>query len=127
MGKTMAYDHPTYTVRHGAPLNLAAVAVSTTAGKFLAFAATRIKSVSAVVNVAGTNTAAGYDIYNGTSSVGSILAGTNAAGSVLTTFTEDVELDAGEFLDIKTNSTGATLAASVMIEHEIVAGGTVTS
>ena len=125
--KSFAYDHPTYVARHAAVVNLPAIAASTPAGKFMAFTNLKVKSISAGVNIAGTNGAAGYDIYNGTTSVGAIIAGTSTAGSVLTGLTQDITLSSGSFLDIRTKANSATLAASLTVEYEVVPGATVTA
>ena len=125
--KSMSYDHPTYVTRQAAPLNCPAVAASTSAAKFVAYTSMKIKSIQAAVNIAGTNTGAGYDIYNGTSSVGAFVASTNAAGSVLTAIASDISLTSGGFLDVKTNALSATLAASMLIEYEVVPGASVTA
>lgn len=125
--KSMAYDHPQYTVHGATPLNLPAVAASVSAGKFLAFTGMKIKSIQCIVNIAGTATAAGYDILNGTSSIGEFLAGTSAAGSVLTAITSDIALTSAGYLDIKTKAASATLSASLMIESEMTPGANVTA
>lgn len=125
--KDMAYDHPTYTVRQAVPLNCHAAAASVSVSKFVAFTSMKIKSIQAAVNIAGTSTVAGYDIYNGTSSVGAFVASTNAAGSVLTAIASDISLSSGGFLDVKTKAESATLAASLTVEYEIVPGASVTA
>jgi hypothetical protein len=124
--KSMAYDHPTYIVRNTAPLAVPAVAASVSAGKFIAFTGMKIKSIQAAVNIAGTAAGAGYDIYNGTTSIGAFAAGTSAAGSVLTAITTDIALTSGGFVDVKTKADSATLAASLAFEYEITPGATVT-
>lgn len=125
--KSMAYDHPTYTVRNSSNVGLPATAASTPVAKFVAFTSMKIKSINAAVNIAGTATAAGYDIFNGTSSIGEFLAGTSAAGSVLTAISTDISLSSGGFLDVKTKAASATLAASLMIEYEVTPGANVTA
>ena len=125
--KSMAYDHPQYTVHGAAPLNLPAAAASVSISKFAAFTSTKIKSIQGIVNIAGTATGAGYDILNGTSSVGEFLAGTGAAGSVLTAISSDISLSSGGYLDVKTKADSATLAASLMLEYEVVPGASVTA
>jgi hypothetical protein len=122
----MSYDHPTYVTRQSVALNLPATAASISAGKFMAFTNMKIKSIQAGVVIAGTATAAGYDILNGTSSIGEFLAGTSAAGSVLTAIATDISVSSGSFLDVKTKAASATLAASLTIEYEIVPGASVT-
>jgi hypothetical protein len=125
--KSMMYDHPTYVTRQAAPLNLPAIAASTSAAKFVAYTSLKIKSIQGAVNIAGTATAAGYDILNGTSSVGEFLTGTSAAGSVFTAIASDISLSSGGFLDVKTKAASATVAASLLIEYEVVPGASVTA
>jgi len=125
--KSMAYDHPTYTCRQAAPLNLPATAASISAGKFIAFTAMKVKGISTMVVIAGTATAAGYDFLNGTSSVGGVTLGTSAAGTEGTRYETDITLASGGHLDIKTKAASATLAASAMIEFEIIPGANVTA
>lgn len=125
--KTMAYDHPAYVTRGAAVLNCPAIAASTAAAKFVAFTSMKIKSIQGAVNIAGTATAAGYDILNGTSSVGEFVTGTSAAGSVLTAISSDISLTSGGFLDVKTKAASATVAASFLVEYEIVPGASVTA
>lgn len=121
-----AYDHPQYQVHVPVALNLSAVAASTEAGKFVAFQACKVKSLRCVIGITGTNDAAGYDIYNGTTSVGSIVVGTAAVNSAATvTFTEQT-LAAGGYIGFKTKANSATTANSVVLEVEPVPGATVT-
>lgn len=127
--KELSYDHPTYTVRQGAPVSLPATAASTPAGKFIAFAATRVKSISLNINIAGTNDAAGYDILNGTTSIGEFVTGTATAGSTITKVTPSAAngaLAAAGVLTLKTKANSATLAASAMVEYEITPGAAIT-
>lgn len=125
--KSMAYDHPAYTVRGAVPIQSPAIAASTSSAKFVAFTSMKIKSIQGIVNIAGTATAAGYDILNGTSSVGEFLAGTSAALSAMTAIASDISLTSGGYLDIKTKAASATLAASFTVEYEIVPGAAVTA
>jgi hypothetical protein len=124
--KNMSYDHPAYTARLSNHVKLPATAASTSVAKFLAFTALKIKSVNAIVGIAGTHTSAGWDLLNGTSSVGGFVAGTAAAASVLTEVSTDITLASGGYLDFKTKADSATLAGDIMIEYEIVAGANVT-
>jgi hypothetical protein len=126
--KSMAYDHPTYTVRQAAALTLPAVAASTSVAKFVAFTDMKIKSIQCAVNIAGTSVGtSGYDILNGTTSVGAFLLSTNAAGSLITAIASDITLASGGFLDVKTKADSATQAASLLLEYEIIPGATVTA
>jgi hypothetical protein len=55
-------------------------AATTEYGKFRSFQSAKLKNVHAVVTVAGTNAAHGLDVFHGTTSIGSIVLGTSAAG-----------------------------------------------
>jgi hypothetical protein len=125
--KSRSYDDPAYRARYSSALNLPAVAASVSAGKFLAFAAMKIKSITGIVNIAGTATAAAYNIYNGTSSIGAFAVGTNAAGSALTDILPDATLAEGGYLDFKTAADSATVAISVAVEYELTPGADLTA
>ena len=124
--KTLAYDHPTYVARQVKPLTLHAAAASVAVGKFIAFTSMKIKRIDAIVNIAGTSDAAGYDVYNGTSSIGAFATGTAAVGSVQTALEPGITLTSGGYLDFKTKAESATLSGAVAIEFEIVPGANVT-
>jgi hypothetical protein len=125
--KSMSYDHPTYVARHVVPIKLPAAAASTTTSKFVAFTDIKVKSIALMTQIAGTADAAGYDILNGTTSVGAGVMGTVAVGGLGTmSFTEQT-LASGGYLDFKTKAASATLAAEGYIEFEIIPGAEVTS
>jgi hypothetical protein len=125
--KNMAYDHPAYTARQFQVVPLPATAASTSVLKFAAFTSLKIKRIEVIVKVAGTADAAGYDILNGTSSVGSIGVGTNAAAAYGTGLTQDISLSSGGYLDIKTKAASATMATDAVIEFELTPGANVTA
>jgi len=124
--KNMAYDQPSYTVRHSSSVLLVATAASTSVRKWLAFTALKVKSINMLITIAGTATGAGYDILNGTTSVGNITLGTGTALSAMATLTQDILLTSGSWLDIKTAAASATMAAEAAIEFEIVPGANVS-
>lgn len=125
--KSMRYDHPAYQARLVSHVSVPAIAASTSAFKFLAYTAMKVKKVGAIVMVAGTNASAGWDILNGTTSVGAITAGTDAAATVPTAFQTDVTLAAGGYLDIKTKANSATLKGDFYIEYELIPGADVSA
>jgi hypothetical protein len=125
--KSMRYDHPTYTVRQVAPIKLPATAASTTVSKFVAFTDIKVKSINAMVQIAGTTGSAGYDILNGTTSVGAITVGTTAAATMLSAVTTDITLASGGYIDFKTKAASATGAAEAYVEFEIIPGAAVTA
>lgn len=120
------YTNPTYHTRHVVPVHVQAVAASTTAFRFLAMAKMKVKSINAIVNVAGTNASAGWDILNGTTSVAAITAGTNTASTVLTAVSTDITVTAASYLEIKTKANSATLQADFYIEYEILPDAVLT-
>lgn len=125
--KNMRYDHPTYISRNMTPIPVPVVAASTSAAKFLAFSAIKIKRVGAIVAVAGTATNAGWDIFNGTTSVGGLFVHTSAAGFIPSPVTSDITLASDGYLDIKTKAASGTLRGDFMIEWEVVPGADVTA
>ena len=124
--KSMAYDHPAYLARQIAPVKLPATAASTSVLKFVAFTNMRIKRIDAIVDIAGTADAAGYDVLRGTSSLGSLGIGTGAAASLGTGLVTDIALTSGQYLDIKTKAASATMACSASIEWTLDPGAKVT-
>ena len=117
-----AYNDPQYTVNMGENINLPAVAAEAVSGKFVAFAATRIKSIRGVVVVAGTNGTAGYSVLNGSTVVGALVCGSSAAGVKVSgsVTAANAVMAAGDVLDFKTTANGATMAAAVVVEYEIM-------
>ena len=118
---TREYTHPDVNIARDQAIHLPATAASTIVTKFVAFAKMRIKAVRGGVLVAGTNTAAGYELLNGTTTVGSITAGTNTAGSALTgsITAANAVLEEGAQLDIKTLANSATLVSAISIEYQL--------
>lgn len=115
----MSYDGPNYARKESRANNVAGAA-SASMTKFLYFAHTRVKKVHAIVNTAGTNTAAGIDIYNGTTSVGEITVGTGAAGVTASSGLLDATISALGFLEIKGKASSGTLNLSLAIEEEVL-------
>lgn len=125
--KSLAYDHPAYLARNSSQVVCPAVAASASAAKFLAFSAIRVKSIKGLTVVAGTAAGAGYDIYNGTSSVGAITVGTQVAGAATPALTQDIVLAAGGYIDFKTKADSATAATAFVVEHELISGASITA
>ncbi len=124
--QNLRYDHPAYITRQFIPVPLVATAASTTVAKFPAFTTMKIKSIGILVTIAGTATAASYDILNGTSSVGNINLSTNAA-LYTTQLTTDITLSSGGYLDIKTAAASATMAAIATVEFHLSPFGNVSA
>lgn len=121
------YDHPAYLARYSAAVPLSAVAASAVAGKFVAFTAMKIKSIRGVVDIVGTNAAAGYTISNGTTSFASATVGTNAAGSAIPVTMTEQTLAAGGYINFTALANTGTTANSFVIEYEIIPGSDVTA
>lgn len=124
--QSYTYDHPQYQVHVPANVNLPAVAASTSAGKYVAFAAQKIKSIRGRVNIAGTADAAVYVLKNGTTAFATCTPGTTAAGGVLTVTMSEQTLAAGGFIEFTTGADSATMAAAFCLEVEPVPGHDVT-
>lgn len=127
--RSFAYDHPQYVVNQGAQVTCAATAASTDvlAGKFVAFAACKVKDIYGVVAVAGTADAAGWDIYNGTTSFADCTAGTAAAKATISVTMTEQTLAQGGYIQFKTKADSATLAGNFVVEYAITPGGNVTA
>ncbi len=76
----MAYDDADFGIRREQFAGEAGGAATTEYTKFRSFQAARLKKVHAAVTTAGTTTAHGVDVYHGTTSIGTIVLGTSAAG-----------------------------------------------
>ncbi len=88
---TRRYDHPNAIVRQeGLGQTEAGGAGTTEYAKFASFQKMKLKKVHALVTTAGTLTAHGFDVYSGTTSIGTIAVGTaialtNASSGALNT------------------------------------------
>lgn len=78
----MSYDNPDFVVRREHFAGEAGGAATTEYTKFRSFQAARLKKVHVVASVAGTTTGHGFNVFHGTTSIGSIVLGTQTAGSV---------------------------------------------
>jgi hypothetical protein len=116
---TRAYTDPNNNIRReiNTP-NIAGVA-GASMQKFLMFQKTRLKKVHCLVVTAGTNAAAQVDIFNGTASVGSIVVGTNTAGTVLHSAAIDSDIPANGQIELKGAANTATFVGVFSIENEV--------
>lgn len=62
--------------------HLSTAGATTEMCKFRSFQKMKLKAVHAISIIAGTATTHGYDVYHGTTSIGTIALGTSAAGVV---------------------------------------------
>lgn len=119
MTKSFDYTEPNCTVRREInAANVAGVAAGSMA-KFLHYQKTVLKAFHCLVVTAGTNAAAQVDIYVGTASVGSIVVGTNTAGTVLDSAAIGVAVPANGLIELKGAANTATFVGSFAIEHEV--------
>jgi hypothetical protein len=118
MGNRTYTDPNANTRREINAANVAGAAGASMA-KFLMFQKTRLKKVHCLVVTAGTNAAAQVDIFNGTSSVGSIVVGTNTAGAVLHSAAIDSDIPANGLIELKGAANTATFVGSFAIENEV--------
>lgn len=91
--------------------NLTGIA-STAMQRVLFFQKAKLLGVKSLVVTAGTNDAAGVDIYVGTTSVGAITHGTDTAGSINTSGAINAEVPAEGFVEIRGKANSATMVNS---------------
>lgn len=115
----MAYDDPNFSVRREIQVDSTYGAAGVSVRKFAFFQETKIKKVHAVVDIPGTNTDEGFDIFVGTSSVGAVVCGDAAEGVLSSSPILDVVINAGGVLDIKGAANNSSLEACLIIEHEV--------
>jgi len=122
--QSMRYDHPNVLVRR--EHSITPTASSTTVfGKMRHFQAMRLKAAHATVATAGTNAGHGYDVYSGTTSVGSISLGTTAAGGAVSVDLSNVAVAAGDTMEIR-SLVDATGIADVVLEYGADAQAVIT-
>lgn len=114
------YDDPVYGVDHTVSLGKVGsnAAAATVMAYFSPFAACKIKEVQAVIHAAGTAATMGWGIYKGTTSIGSLTAGTNAAASVLTATLADTDFAATDYLALKNIGTDTQLEGWITIQFQ---------
>lgn len=113
----MAYDDPDYQIRR--EQDAITVAGATTEGaKFRLFQAARLKKVHAAVITAGTATTHGYDVYHGTTSIGTIALSTSAAGVTASSALLDRTVGSLTQMSVKSLA-DATGVAHIVYEYEI--------
>lgn len=123
----MAYDAPDYLIRREIHVPNLTGAASASLKKFHMFQAAKLKAVHGTIITAGTNAAAAFDIYAGTTSVGSLAIGTNTAGSLVTSGAINAAIPQNGFIEIKGAANSATAVASLAIEYEVDPSATETA
>ena len=116
----MRYDHPNFIVRRKKNIDNLLGLASTTMNKTMFFQKVRVKKIHSMVVTAGTNAAAGVDFYNGTTSVGEITHGTDAALALNDSGLLNIDVDASSFIDIRGKANSATMVNSYVIEYEVL-------
>jgi len=119
-GTSVHYDHPNCTVRREVFVNNLTGIASTTMQKLAMFQSFKLKAVHSLVVTAGTNTAAGVDIYIGTTSVGAITHGTDTAGSRHTSGAINSTGTGTDLINIVGKANSATMVNSYCLELEIL-------
>lgn len=114
----MGYSDPNYQVRR----EYAAIptAGATTEGcKFRSFQKTRLKKVHATVITAGTATTHGYNVFHGTTSIGTIALSTSAAGVNASSALLNQTVGSLEQVSVKSLA-DATGVAHIVYEYEVL-------
>lgn len=115
------YTDPTVTVRREHCAGTEAGGGATTEyAKFRSFQKMRLKKVHAAVTVAGTNAGHGFDVYSGTTSVGTIALGTSAANATASSALLDLTVTSLAQVSVKSLA-DATGKAQVVYEFEVMA------
>lgn len=126
MAKTLhSYDHPNaQIVRHLVVGPLLGTA-TTIMARFTMPQQIELIAVHSRVQVAGTNAAAGVDIYNGTTSVASITHGTDAAGTAHSAVTIGATVAEDEEVRITGLATSATMVNTYTIQYRVLPGAVI--
>lgn len=120
----MSYDDANSSTRREVSLPNVVGVASATMVRHLQFQKARLKKVHALVNVAGTNAAAGVDIFIGTTSVGAVTVGTNTAGSTASSALIDSDIPALGMVEIKGKANSATMNVSLILEEQVLPDAT---
>lgn len=114
----MAYDSPNSVIRR--ENSQITVAGATTEGaKYRHFQQIKLKAVHAAVITAGTATTHGYDVYRGTTSVGTIALGTSTAGATADSATLNLTVTTMQQISVKSLA-DATGVAHIVYEFEVL-------
>jgi hypothetical protein len=114
----MGYAAPNFTVRREYAAPPLTAGATTEGAKFRSFQAAKLKAVHVTVITAGTVTGHGYDVYHGTSSIGTIAVGTATAGSVKHSATLNEVLASMDQVSVKSLA-DATGVAQVVYEYDV--------
>lgn len=92
---------------------------TTEGAKFRSFQKMRLKAAHAVVVTAGTATTHGYDIYHGTTSIGTIALSTSAAGVTASSAALNRTVASLEQVSVKSLA-DETGVAQIVYEYEVL-------
>lgn len=123
--KTLAYDAPDYTITRTHCPGEAGGGATTVYGKFNQYSACKLKAVHFRVTTAGTATTHRFDVYIGTSSVGSAALSTSAAG-VTSSVSIGSAVTSLQAIEVKSGADAAGKAV-VLYEYELTPGATITA
>lgn len=117
--KQHTYSDPNCTIRREYCAPPTTAGATTEGAKFRSFQKMRLKAAHAVVITAGTATTHGYDVYHGTTSIGTIALSTSAAGVAASSATLDRPVASLEQVSVKSLA-DATGVAQIVYEFEVV-------
>lgn len=114
------YSDPNHSIRREFFAGESTAGATTESCKFRTFQKMKLKKVHAVVTVAGTSATTGnkLDIYNGTTSIGSLTMGTSIAGVSVSSLVLDSAVAALGQISVKTG-TDATGKSHVIYEYQV--------
>lgn len=113
------YDHPNALVTRERGINNLTGIASTAMTRFLFHQKAKLLHVQSLVITAGTNASAGVDILNGTTSIGAITHGTDAAGTINESGALDSDISASGYIEIKGKANSATMVNSYTLVYEV--------
>lgn len=119
----MAYDSPNQVVRREQAMPPTTAGATTEGAKFRQFQEFKLKKVHAAVITAGTAAGHGYDVYRGTTSVGTIALGTNGTNVAASSALLDLVYTSFQQLSVKSLA-DATGVAQIVYEYEMTPTGT---
>lgn len=116
----MSYDDANSSIARESRMGTLTGVASAAFARFHCFQKTRIKQIRGTVVVAGTNASAGIDIYNGTTSVGSITVGTNTAGTIVSSGALNTDVAADSFYELRGKANSATMQVALVAEERVL-------
>ena len=116
----MGYSDPNFAVRHEHCASVDAGGAATTEYcKFRSFQRAKLKKVHAAVTVAGTAGGHAFDIFSGTTSVGSLALGTSAAGAELSSLALNIVIEPMDQVSVKSKA-DIVGKAQIVYEYEVL-------